>query len=136
MQKIKLITLLTTAVLLTACANTQKYEARLNRELGKTSQQLTNTFGQPTSIKKLANGHEIISYVSVNYQVIPDPNYYFNTGFMTEDEMFAPFTYGGSAIPVGDFMGETITDFCKTDFYLTNNVVTAWQWRGNSCDAL
>ena len=24
----------------------------------------------------------------------------------------------------------------KTDFYLTNNVVTSWQWRGNACDAL
>ena len=72
----------------------------------------------------------------INYQVIPDPNYYFNTGFMTENELFDPFTYGDDEIPVGDFMGETITDFCKTDFYLTNNVVTSWQWRGNACDAL
>ena len=84
----------------------------------------------------LAGCDEIISYVSINYQVIPDPNYYFNTGFMTENELFDPFTYGDDEIPVGDFMEETITDFCKTDFYLTNNVVTSWQWRGNACDAL
>lgn len=113
-----------------------KYNARLNGELGKTSQQLISAFGQPSKVRKLANGDEIISYVSINYQVIPAPNYYFNTGFMTENELFDPFTYGDDEIPVGDFMGETITDFCKTDFYLTNNVVTSWQWRGNACDAL
>lgn len=90
-----------------------KYNARLNGELGKTSQQLISAFGQPSKVRKLANGDEIISYVSINYQVIPDPNYYFNTGFMTENELFDPFTYGDDEIPVGDFMGETITDFAK-----------------------
>lgn len=90
-----------------------KYNARLNGELGKTSQQLISAFGQPSKVRKLANGDEIISYVSINYQVIPDPNYYFNTGFMTENELFDPFTYGDDEIPVGDFMEETITDFAN-----------------------
>ena len=132
----KLISLFAVAATLAGGASSQKYNARLNGELGKTSQQLISAFGQPSKVRKLANGDEIISYVSINYQVIPDPNYYFNTGFMTENELFDPFTYGDDEIPVGDFMGETITDFCKTDFYLTNNVVTSWQWRGNACDAL
>lgn len=120
---------------LAGCADSQQYNARLNKELGKTSQQLISNFGSPSKIRKLSNGNEIISYIRINYQVIPAPDYYFNTGFMTEDELFEPFTYGGNEIPVGNFMGETITDYCKTEFYLTNNIVTSWQWKGNACDA-
>ena len=121
---------------LSACTTSQNYTAQLNGEVGKTAQQLTAKYGTPTHVKRLANGDEIFSYVSVNEQVLPDPNYYFNTGFMTEDEMFAPFTYGGNAIPVGNFMGEVVTDYCKTKFYLKNNIVTSWQWSGNSCVAM
>ncbi len=121
---------------LSACATSENYTAQLNGEVGKTAQQLTAKYGTPTHVKRLANGDEIFSYVSVNEQVLPDPNYYFNTGFMTEDEMFAPFTYGGNAIPVGNFMGEVVTDYCKTKFYLKNNIVTSWQWSGNSCVAM
>ncbi len=121
---------------ISACATPQKYNNKLNQELGKTSEQLINTFGQPAKIKRLANGDEIITYISINYQVLPDPNYYDNTDFMTEDEMFYPFTYGEDVIPMGNFMGETITEYCKTDFYLKNNIVTSWQWKGNACVAL
>lgn len=121
---------------LSACATPQKYDAELNAELGKTQNQLLQKYGTPTRTKKLANGDEIISYVSINYQVLPSTNYYFNTDFMTEDEMFYPFTYGGTEIPVGNFMGDVITDYCKTDFYLKNNIVTSYQWKGNACVAL
>lgn len=131
----KLLILLACAAGLAACATSQNYTNQLNGELGKTSQQLMNKYGNPTHVKKLANGDEIISYVSVNYQVLPSPNYYFNNDFLTEDEMFAPFTYGGNEIPVGNFMGQVITDYCNTKFYLKNNIVTSWQWRGNSCVA-
>ncbi len=132
----KYLTILALALGLTACATAQKYTSQLNNDVGKTSQQLMNQYGNPTHIKRLANGDEIISYISVNYQVIPSPNEYFNTNFMTEDEMFAPFTYGGDEIPVGNFMGEVITDYCNTKFYIKNNVVTSWQWRGNACVAM
>lgn len=133
----KNITLLAALVMgLAACATSQNYTAKLNGDVGKTAQQLTSEYGTPTHIKRLANGDEIFTYINVNEQVLPDPNYYFNTGFMTEDEMFAPFTYGGNAIPVGNFMGEVVTDYCKTKFYLKNNIVTSWQWSGNSCVAM
>ena len=121
---------------LAACATSQKYNTELNNEIGKTSQQLMSKYGSPTHVKRLANGDEIISYVNINQQVLPSPNYYFNNGFMTEDEMFAPFTYGGNEIPVGNFMGEVVTDYCNTKFYIKNNIVTSWQWRGNACVAM
>lgn len=121
---------------LAACATSQKYTTQLNGDVGKTAQQLIAGYGTPTHVKRLANGDEIFTYINVNEQVLPDPNYYFNNGFMSEDEMFAPFTYGGNAIPVGNFMGEVVTDYCKTKFYLKNNIVTSWQWSGNSCVAM
>lgn len=136
MKKTAFIGMLALSVLLTGCATPQKYDAKLNEELGKTASELMASFGQPSRTRRLADGNEIISYINVNYQIITDPNYFFNTGFMTEDEIFTPFTIGETEIPVGNFMGETITDYCKTDFYLTNGIVTSWQWRGNSCVAL
>lgn len=132
----KTLYILALALGLTACATAQNYNNKLNADIGKTAQQLMNQYGNPTHVKRLANGDEIFSYVNVNQQVLPSPNYYFNTDFMTEDEMFAPFTYGGNEIPIGNFMGEVVTDYCNTKFYLKNNVVTSWQWRGNSCVAM
>jgi hypothetical protein len=132
----KILTLLTALLGLCSCATTQKYETVLNGELGKTAQELQSSWGMPTKVKKLSNGNEIITYLTVNYQVLPDPSYDFNNGFLTEDEMFYPFTYGGSALPVGSYMGDVVTEWCKTDFYLKNGIITSWQWKGNACVAL
>lgn len=132
----KYLILSTLILSLMACATSQKYTNQLNNDIGKTSQQLMNQYGNPSHIKRLANGDEIISYININYQVLPSPEEYFNTGFITEDEMFSPFTYGGNEIPVGNFMGEMITDYCNTKFYIKNNIVTSWQWKGNACVAM
>ena len=132
----QLTTLFIFTLALSACATSENYSNKLNQEIGKTSQQLINTYGTPTKVKKLSNGAEIISYISINYQVLPSPDYAFNTDFMTEDEMFYPFTYGGTEIPVGNFMGQIVEDYCKTDFYLRNNTVISWQYKGNACVAM
>lgn len=133
---LKRFILFSLSIVLSACATSENYINQLNQEIGQTSQQLIGKYGQPSKVKKLADGTEIISYISINQQVLPDPNYDFNNDFLTEDEMFYPFTYGGNIIPVGSFMGEIITDYCKTDFYLKNNLVTSWQYKGNSCVAM
>ena len=133
---LKKIILLSITLTLGACATSQNYTNQLNQEIGKTTEQLIGKYGQPSKVKRLDNGNEIITYVSLNQQVLPDPDYEFNNDFLTEDEMFYPFTYGGSIIPVGNFMGDVITDYCKTDFYIKNNIVTSWQYNGNSCVAM
>lgn len=130
------LTFLTLLLTITACATTKNYENMLNQEIGLSSNTLLNKFGTPTSVKRLANGDEIITYTHINNQIVPSPAYDFNTGFMAEDEMFAPFTYGGNVIPVGNFMGEVITEYCQTKFYLKNNIVTSWQYQGNACVAM
>lgn len=132
----KLFMIFTLVCCLAACASEQKYSDQLNQQIGKTAQQLQQTYGSPSKVTELANGDEIYTYTSINTEVLPSPNYYFPNSFMDEDELFYPFTYGGAAIPDGNFMGETMTDYCQTKFYLKNNIVTSWQWKGNSCVAL
>jgi hypothetical protein len=122
---------------LCSCATSEKYNQKLNQDLGKSYTELTNEYGNPSSIKRLKNGDMIVSYVNINTELLPDPNYFFdNNDFLTEDEMFYPFTYGGNEIPIGNFMGEEITNYCETKFYLKNNLVTSWSWKGNSCVAI
>lgn len=132
----KVFYILALILMLTACASTQKYNNQLNADVGKSAQQIINQYGNPTRVKRLANNDEIWTYININEQVLPSPNYYFTNDFMTEDEMFAPFTYGGNDIPIGNFMGEVVTDYCNTKFYFKNNIVTSWQWRGNACVAM
>ena len=98
---------------------------------------MTEIYGNPSSTKKLSNGNMIITYVNINTELLPDPNYFpDNSDFLTEDEIFYPFTYGGNIIPVGNFMGEEITNYCETKFLLKNNHITSWSLKGNSCVAL
>ena len=124
-------------ILLTACATSAKYTQKLNQDVGKSFSALTQEYGTPSRVKRLKNGDMIVYYTYVNQEILPDPEYDFDYNtFLTEDEMFYPFTYGGNAIPDGSFMGETITNYCQTKFYIQNNLVTSWSYKGNSCVAL
>lgn len=120
---------------LNACATPAGYEKKLATEIGKTEQQLITSWGQPNQIKQLKNGDKILTYTYTGNQILPAPEYY-DMEMMDEDEIFAPFTYGGNIIPDGNFLGENITDYCQTKFYLKNNLVTSWQYNGNACVAI
>ena len=122
-------------LLLSACATTAKYEEKLAAQIGSSEQQLITDWGQPNQIKELSNGDKILIYTDISNEVIPAPGYY-NFNMMTEDDIFYPFTYGGDIIPDGNFLGENITDYCQTKFYLKNNIVTSWQYKGNACVAI
>ena len=130
----KVITLLI-MINLCACATEAKYEQKLDLLKGKTEQQLIASWGQPNQIKELKNGDKILTYTNISNEVIPAPGYY-DMAMMDEDEIFAPFTYGGNIIPDGNFLGENITDYCQTSFYLSKNHITSWQYHGNSCVAM
>jgi len=132
---LKHLTTLLLILNLSACATPKKYEAKLNQEIGKTEQQLISVWGQPNQIKELQNGDKIITYTSINQQLIPEPALG-NMEMMNEDEIFYPFTYGGNIIPDGNFLSDSVTDYCQTKFYLKNNQVTAWQYKGNACVAI
>ncbi len=132
-----IIHLFSLSIILCSCATTAKYTQKLNQDIGKTYDELISQYGTPSKTKRLNNGNMIVYYVNVNTELLPDPEYDFDSpDYLTEDEEFYPFTYGGNQIPVGSFMGETITNYCETKFYLTDNKVTSWSYKGNSCVAL
>ncbi len=129
--------LLILCITLCSCATEQKYIAKLNQDINKSYFEIINQYGNPSTTKRLSNGDMIITYVNVNTSLLPDPDYFPNNNdYLTEDEEFYPFTYGGNAIPIGNFMGEEIVNYCETKFYLKNNLVTSWSLKGNSCVAL
>jgi len=134
MQK-RLLPCFVLILILSACATTAKYEAKLAKQVGLSEQQLITAWGQPNQIKELSNGDKILTYTDISNEVLPISGYY-DMGMMTEDDIFYPFTYGGDVIPDGNFLGETITDYCQTKFYLKNNIVASWQYKGNACVAI
>jgi len=119
-----------------ACATAQKYEAKLNQEVGKTSEQLMKSFGNPTQVKRFKNGDMVVIYTYREEELVPSPDVFDSGDFVTEDEAFYDFTYGGYEIPIGSEAGDLITNYCQTRFYLKNNVVQSWQYKGNACVAL
>jgi hypothetical protein len=121
---------------LTACATAQKYEAKLNQEIGKTSEQLMASFGNPTQVRKMKNGDMVIIYTYREDDLIPSPDVFDSGDFVTEDEAFYDFTYGGYEIPIGNVAGDLVTNYCQTRFYLKNNIVQSWRYKGNACVAL
>ena len=118
-----------------ACATAQKYETKLNQQIGKTSEQLLADFGNPTQIKRLKNGNMVIIYNYRNEELVPSPDIFDNSDFMTEDEIFYQFTYDGNEIPIGSNFGDIVINYCQTRFYLKNNIVNSWQTKGNACVA-
>ena len=133
---LKLTSIIALILIITSCATSQNYSTKLNLDIGKTSQQLISQYGNPTKVHRLSNGDEIITYTFLNYSLIPSPEYDFDNSFYTEDELFTPFTQGYDEIPIDNYMGDIVKNYCKTKFYLKNNIVTSWQWKGNSCVAL
>ena len=132
----RFITAIVLLLTLNACATSQKYDAKLNKLIGKTSEQLQTTMGKPNITKQLKNGDMIYIYTNINDQELPLANFNYDDGIMDEDDIFYSFTYGGNVIPDGNLLEETITDFCQTQFHLKNNIVVSWQWKGNACVAI
>ena len=121
----RFITAIVLLLTLNACATSQKYDAKLNKLIGKTSEQLQTTMGKPNITKQLKNGDMIYIYTNINDQELPLANFNYDDGIMDEDDIFYSFTYGGNVIPDGNLLEETITDFCQTQFHLKNNIVVS-----------
>lgn len=120
----------------TACATAQKYEAKLNGEIGKTSEQLMTDFGNPTQVKRMKNGDMVVIYTYHEDDLIPSPDVFASGNLVSEDDAFYDFTYGGYEIPIGNDVGDLVTNYCQTCFYLKNNIVQSWQYKGNACVAM
>ncbi len=127
---------LITAFLLFACATPAKYDARLNSLIGANKEALVQEMGQPSAVKMLPNGDEVLAYVKANNVYVPSEFYLYNQGALSnEGDLYAPFLSDYDYSPYGASFGYEVEYICQTVFLIQNGVVTGWKWRGNNCVA-
>jgi hypothetical protein len=113
-------TFLVTVMLLSGCATTEKYEAKLNRWIGHSINELMASWGYPDGSFDAPNGNKIYVYSNQSS---------FTTPTMTT---IRPNLYGPpTAYTTGGF---TRNFWCKTYFEVDNDKrIIKWSWEGNNC---
>ncbi len=119
-----------------SCATTKKYDAKLNTWVGKSEQQLIQSWGQPSAMKILDNGDKVITFTKADDMYVSAQYYIYNPGQVpNEDEVFTPFDGDYDFTPYNELVGYEVTQICQTSFLLQNGIVTGWKWKGNDCVA-
>ncbi len=125
---------LSVALLLTACASTQKYDQMLNGWVGKPESTLLKTWGAPSARKINADGSQVITFTQVQTLTVPSEFYLYNPYPLEGDvSVYAPFDGDYAFTPYAQNLGISQEYICQTSFYIQNNVVTGWKWKGNNC---
>lgn len=135
MRKISFALILT--FLLLACATPDKYDIKLTKMIGESKAELVKEMGQPSAVKMLDNGDEVLAYVKANNVYIPSELYVYNQGALANEngDIYAPFIGPYDFTPYTENYGYSVEYICQTAFLLQNGVVTGWKWRGNDCVA-
>ena len=125
---------LSVALLLTACASTQKYDQMLNGWVGKSESALLKTWGAPSARKINADGSQVVTFTQVQTLTVPSEFYLYNPYPLEGDvSVYAPFDGDYAFTPYAQNLGISQEYICQTSFYIQNNVVTGWKWKGNNC---
>lgn len=131
---LKIVGTLSVILFLTACASTQKYDHMLNGWVGKPESALLKTWGAPSARKINADGSQVITFTQIQTITVPSEYYHYNPypleGY---DLVYAPFDGDYAFTPYAQNLGVNQEYICQTSFYIQNNVVTGWKWKGNNC---
>lgn len=131
---LKIVGTLSVILFLTACASTQKYDQMLNGWVGKPESALLKTWGAPSARKINADGSQVITFTQIQTITVPSEYYLYNPypleGY---DSVYAPFDGDYAFTPYAQNLGVNQEYICQTSFYIQNNVVTGWKWKGNNC---
>lgn len=114
-------------VFVSGCATTRGYEQMLDSWVGASDRDLIAMWGAPDSVYEFDATQKVVTYHHGGsiYNPGMEPMYY--------------STRVGNTItttPVGGVPPQITNYSCKTDFTITNGVVTKWRWEGNSCRAV
>lgn len=102
------ILLIATFFILSACATTENYERKLDSWIGSSESALVSQWGAPASTYQM-DGGKVLSY---------------------------QYSGGVSAYgtPVyGSYIVNAVNNYCNTDFFIENGVISKWRWQGNMC---
>ena len=121
---------------LSSCASTQKYDQMLNTWIGKPEASLLKSWGTPSARKINADGSQVITFTQVQNITVPSEFYLYNPYSLQGDaSIYAPFDGDYAFTPYAKNLGVTQEYVCQTSFYIQNNLVTGWKWKGNNCFA-
>ncbi len=97
-------------LVLAACATTEKYEARLNAEIGRPIDDVVLRWGRPTGVTDVDQTKRLYHFRSA--------------GSPIATTQYNP--YLGAQTTVSQF-------YCDTTFLVEGGVVQKWSWQGNRC---
>lgn len=108
----KLLLLLFSAFLLSACATTGKYEEKLQSWVGSNEADLVRDWGPPNSVYTLTGGGKILTYTR---STLPQ----------------SKTTYDATDRSLNTSSAQYI---CTTNFTVDGGgKITTWRWEGNAC---
>ena len=134
MQKALFMLLL--LILMLGCATQEKYNNKLSLLLGQNPEILYKEFGKPSGKKILNNGDEVISFTSVNNNYVPSDFFLYQPYSLEgETNVYAPFDQNYNFTPFAENFNQMPALVCQTSFWIRNNKIIGWKWKGNNCIA-
>jgi hypothetical protein len=131
----KLIYLFILVMLVSGCASTARYEAKLNSWIGASENSLIASWGVPDKTYDMRDGKKAVEYVHKN--TVQNGGYTYTTPQTTyQSGMIGNKPYSGTsttyvteAIPVQKYKFS-----CKTSFIINaNGIIESWHHEGNDC---
>jgi len=132
MQKIMFTIIL--LILLLGCATPEKYNNKLLTLLGQNPNVLEKDFGKPSGKKILDNGDEIITFTSINDNYVPS-DFFLYQQYNTQGNIsvYTPFDQDYDFTPFAENFNQLPSLICQTSFWIHNNKIIGWKWKGNNC---
>src|SRR5690554_4530278 len=119
----RIIVVILSALLLSACATTANYEKVLSSWVGHDVNELVGSWGYPANSFKAPNGNTVYAYSSSGSYTMP-------TNTTSNYNVYGNSVYGSSTTT----RGQTLNFWCQTFFEVNeNNIITTWSWKGNNC---
>ena len=132
---IKNLCIIILALILSGCASTAKYEAKLNNWIGASENSLVAAWGVPNKTYNLDNGKKAIEYARKN--TVQTGGYSYASPQTTyQSGMIGDKPYSGTSTTYVTEI-EPVQKYklsCKTSFIINNSgKVESWHHEGNNC---
>ena len=114
----------------TACATTANYEAKLNTWIGHSTEELVDAWGYPSKKITAPNGNAVYVYNTAETYRTPayvSPRY--TTVTVRGNTAYATTTGGAR------YGGQVVRQQCTTWFEVNNNKIVKWRHQGSMCQA-
>lgn len=134
--QIKLLILLSSVTLMTACATTAHFEAGLNAWVGKSESELIGSLGQPTQVLSLPNGDHALVYTTNR---ILRSGGYSTQSHSYNNDWGKKHSQGWNSTSTSTQQNVPLTDSlysCSARYIIHQSVVASTGHTGNDCKAV